>query len=109
MKIIKEILECISIYLMLVGAIILLYINSIQQGVTVSIISICVLCSTLALVIKHSSVFRNKLSYYKTIVFHVVSMLSIVLIMFIFTPIVKKYNEHIPYRVLYHNTTKIIK
>jgi len=109
MYIIKEILKSISLYFLLVGSILLLYINSIQQGINVSILSICVLSSTLVLVIKHNYIFRNKLFYYITVVFHIALLITLVLIIFIYTPIIRKYDNHISNHTLNQNTTKIVK
>ena len=109
MNIIKGIFKFIGIYLILVIFTILVYTGNVREGLDVSLITICLLTVTLFIVVNYEDVFKSKLSYYKLVIFHILSLFTIIAIMFVFTYIVKEYNEHIPYRVLYHNTTKIIK
>ena len=109
MNIIKGIFKFIGIYLILVIFIILVYIDNLHDGLDASLITICLLSVALSIVVNYEDVFKSKLSYYNVVIFHVLSLFTIIAIMFVFTYIVKEYNEHRSHHTLNENTTSIVK
>jgi len=109
MNIIKGIFKFIGIYLILVITIVLIYIDNLHDGLNISIITICLLSLTLSIVINHVDVFKSKLFYYNVVIFHILSLFTTIVIIFVFTYIVKKHDMHITHNTLDQNTSKVVK